>query len=320
MNTTTCVYEEKKVIHELTQGIQMAKQLKLNLHSPEARDFLIKQILSSYENALFVLKSGDFARQSPAPAQSMPESSIFTGCEEFEFGKPFMIQQGQNIISQKRKRSTTWEDEVRVCNENGLEDNTNDSYHWRKYGHKEISGSKFPRCYYKCSYRKVQKCMATKQVQRTDEDPAIFNIAYKGKHTCNLGVKSSSPVPLPPLPKEHEITPTHQHHQLSPPNPGEMLSILKANLSVDTTDLSGDTVPSPFSFHLTSSGLMEDFDQFHFPNQYDDELWQAYSSAFISPATSESNIFTEWGSSSSLDFMADPTHVDADFDFRNNLF
>ncbi|MFS8003853.1 hypothetical protein Hanom_Chr13g01218771 [Helianthus anomalus] len=116
-----CVYEEKAVIHELSQGIQMANQLRVNLHSPEVRDFLIQKILSSYENALFVLQSGYSDEQPPPP--SLPESAISFGSpqrEQFEFDQPYSFQQSENVISRKRKGSLTWEDQVQVSRSKGF--------------------------------------------------------------------------------------------------------------------------------------------------------------------------------------------------------
>ncbi|KAK9079758.1 hypothetical protein SSX86_001431 [Deinandra increscens subsp. villosa] len=299
-----CVYEEKTVLHELTQGIQMAEQLRANLHSAEARGLLMQKILSAYDNALLVLKSRNTAPAPALRAASPPESLISSGSpgsEGFKFDQqPFSVQQGKNVISKRRKRSTTWEEQVRIFSgNNGLEDDTDqDGYNWRKYGQKDILGAKFPRSYYRCSYSKVQKCMATKQVQKIDANPTVFEIAYKGKHRCIHGAQSASPPP-PTLPEKNEITLTHHHQQLSPPNPSETLSNFRANLTVDTMVLGGDTLASPiFSLPSTSSGLMDDLDQFHFISPatsetnfpYDDnELWQVYSPPFISPATSETN-------------------------------
>ncbi|KAJ0727691.1 putative WRKY transcription factor, plant [Helianthus annuus] len=202
---SACVYEEKTVIHELTQGLQMANQLRVNLHSPEVRDFLIQKILSSYENALFVLQSGHSAGQPPPPALPAPnllESPISfgsPGSEEFKFDQPFSSHQGENIISKKRKGSQTWEHQVRVCRGKGLE--------------------------------------------------------------------------------------------------------------------GGNAVPS-----LTSFGLIEDHHHVHFPNQYSEELLHVYSPYSISPVTSESNLFTEWGSSPSMDFPAHLADVPLDFGIINSLF
>ncbi|XP_076895088.1 putative WRKY transcription factor 41 [Bidens hawaiensis] len=293
MDTACANYEDKAAIHELTQGLQTAQQLRASPHSPEARDLFIQKILSSYNNALFLLRSS-ISFGSP-------------GSEEIKFDPPFSSQQGENIISKKRKGSTIREDQVRTCCDNALEGDTDDGFSWRKYGQKDIQGAKFPRSYYRCSYRNAQKCFATKQVQRKDEDPKAFDIVYKGKHTCNQVVQSASPQPPspPPAPEKHEITPTHDH-QLSPPSPGEMLSNLRANLSVNTSDLDGDsdTIPSLSSFPSTSFGPMEGYHQLHFPNYYDDGLLQGYSPSF----------FTQLESShESFDFLADDENLDFEF-------
>nr|WCL15223.1 WRKY7833 [Atractylodes chinensis] len=303
---SACVFEQKTVIHELTQGIQMAKQLRANLDSAEARDFLIHKILSSYENALSVLKTDDSATArmpwpSSLPPPTLSESSGSPQSGQFEFDQPFIDQQGQNVVSKKRKASTAWEDQVRICSDIGLEGNTNDGYSWRKYGQKDILGAKFPRSYYRCTYRKAQNCLATKQVQRTDEDPTVFEIAYKGKHTCNHGAQSGPPPP--PSPDKHEINPTH-HHQPSSSNPSEMLSNLRSNLSVNTLD-------STFSFPSTPFGFLEDYQQLDFPNHFDAELLQGYSPPFIS----ESNYLTDWGS---LNFPTDPADVVPNFKFNDS--
>lgn len=102
---SACVYEQKSVINELSQAIQMAKQLRVNLNSAEAREFLIKKILTSYEKALFLLKSSDSVKlplTTTLPAASLAESSTSIGSGGFEFDQPFFDQQGQNVVSKKR--------------------------------------------------------------------------------------------------------------------------------------------------------------------------------------------------------------------------
>ncbi|XP_035831020.1 uncharacterized protein LOC110868003 isoform X2 [Helianthus annuus] len=188
---SVCVYEEKTVIHELSQGMQMANQLRANLHSPEVRDFLIQKILSSYENALYVLQSGYSAERPPPPALSAPS------LEQFEFDQPYSFQQSENVISQKRKGSPTWEDQVQASRSKGFK---------------------------------------------------------------------------------------------------------------------GDVVR-----YSTSFGLMEDYHQLRFPSHYNEDLLQIYSPLFISPVTSEPNVFTEWGCSS-LDFPADLADVHLDFESMNSFF
>ncbi|KAK9016168.1 hypothetical protein V6N11_007248 [Hibiscus sabdariffa] len=61
---------------------------------------------------------------------------------------------------------------------------TDDGYAWRKYGQKQILNSIYPRSYYRCTYRKEQGCLATKQVQMIQDDPPKFESIYLGHHTC----------------------------------------------------------------------------------------------------------------------------------------
>ncbi|CAD6236205.1 unnamed protein product [Miscanthus lutarioriparius] len=60
---------------------------------------------------------------------------------------------------------------------------TVDGFIWRKYGQKDINGHKHPRLYYRCAH-KDQGCNATRRVQQTQDQPAAYEIAYYGEHTC----------------------------------------------------------------------------------------------------------------------------------------
>ncbi|XP_010034137.2 LOW QUALITY PROTEIN: WRKY transcription factor 55 [Eucalyptus grandis] len=73
-----------------------------------------------------------------------------------------------------------------------------DGYTWRKYGQKEILGSKFPRGYYRCTHQKLYHCPAKKQVQRLDNDPFTFEVMYRGDHTCHMSSTAPSIPPPPP--------------------------------------------------------------------------------------------------------------------------
>ncbi|XP_010505825.2 PREDICTED: WRKY transcription factor 55-like [Camelina sativa] len=61
-----------------------------------------------------------------------------------------------------------------------------DNHTWRKYGQKEILGSRFPRAYYRCTHQKLYNCPAKKQVQRLNDDPFTFRVTYRGSHTCHI--------------------------------------------------------------------------------------------------------------------------------------
>lgn len=53
-----------------------------------------------------------------------------------------------------------------------------DGYKWRKYGQKQVKGSKNPRSYYKCTY---PKCPSKKKVEKSLEGQ-VTEIIYNGKH------------------------------------------------------------------------------------------------------------------------------------------
>ncbi|KAL4592768.1 hypothetical protein LXL04_005772 [Taraxacum kok-saghyz] len=232
------VFEQTTAIHELNQGIKMAEQLRVNLTSPESREILIKKILSSYEKALFALRSGGQPRSTHQTESSLPNSSTSSPQNsEIEFEFP----------SRKRKASPP-----------------------------------------------------------PPPPSPVFEITYKRIHTCN-NVAQSAP---PPSPEKDKTRPTNDH-ELSSTNPGEILSNIRANLSVNTSGLNA-IIPSSFSFPSTPFGFSgDDFESLDFPNYLDDDVFRGYSGPYISPATSD------WGSSSTLDFATQPVDLYPDFEFSN---
>ncbi|KAI3453812.1 hypothetical protein Pfo_010475 [Paulownia fortunei] len=283
---------EYMLINELTQGMEKAKQLHFHLCSTspsEAQDLLLQRILSSYEKALLILKwRGSVGQaQVSAPASGAPESSISVdGSPRSEdLNKNFRDHQDYST-PKKRKLQPTWTEQVRVNSENGLEGPPDDGYSWRKYGQKDILGARYPRSYYRCTYRLVQNCWATKQVQRSDEDPTIFEITYKGTHTCN---QSTNAVPSPPSPEKQELKHNSPNHQAQQQN--QALLNFKANLRVSTENLDNKEMPAQFSFPSTYA--CHDTENHYFPISalVGDNHLDAYSPLFLSPATSETNYF-----------------------------
>uniref|UniRef100_A0ACD5TY01 Uncharacterized protein n=1 Tax=Avena sativa TaxID=4498 RepID=A0ACD5TY01_AVESA len=59
-----------------------------------------------------------------------------------------------------------------------------DGYTWRKYGQKDILGSRYPRSYYRCTHKNYYGCDAKKKVQRLDDDPFTYEVTYCGDHSC----------------------------------------------------------------------------------------------------------------------------------------
>lgn len=112
----------------------------------------------------------------------------------------------------RRKTLHKWTAQVRLtpAAAGGIEGPVDDGHSWRKYGQKHILGAKHPRsaidsiagrkqsgvhlihrelisscrAYYRCTYQNTQGCPAAKQVQRSDDDPLLFDVTYLGTHSC----------------------------------------------------------------------------------------------------------------------------------------
>ncbi|KAL9177516.1 hypothetical protein ABFS82_01G064000 [Erythranthe guttata] len=285
-------WDYKMLIEELTQGMENATQLRLRLcaTSPSKdHDFLVQTILSTFEKALLALRWRESIGQPQVgpPTPTAPDSSsvsVDTSPKSEDTKRNF----GDNK-SKKRKLQPTWTEKVRVDYENGLDGPKEDGHNWRKYGQKDILGHKYPRSYYRCTYRTARNCWATKQVQRSDKDPTLFEIVYKGVHACNA---------------------SHCHHQTEQKN-NPTLSEFKANLRVETEDLGGieEVAAAP---------------HFSFPSAfYDNDLGEyEYSPLFYSPATSASNYFSSHASTTNspiggTEFSIVPQDLDQNFPFSS---
>lgn len=179
--------EQEALINELIEGMEVARKLKEDLNLPssvDTRDSLLERILSSYDKALLILRWNEPISESQTMNQatktSPPESPLSVETNPHAEGGTKDHQQLEHN-AKKRKMMPKWTEQVRVKIENGV---LNDGYSWRKYGQKDILSAKYPRSYYRCSFRKTKGCYATKQVQRSEGDPTIFDITYRGSHTC----------------------------------------------------------------------------------------------------------------------------------------
>ncbi|XP_030536144.1 probable WRKY transcription factor 53 [Rhodamnia argentea] len=201
-------WEKMNLLNELIQGKELTKQLQDQLHLPvssssssssssrdQTHEMLIHRILSSYDKALSMLNAeppvgGCLRRLSESPP-SLGGSPMSGGDSDRDLN--------DGSTQRKRKAIQRWTKQVRVAPGSELEGPLDDGFSWRKYGQKDILGAKYPRGYYRCSHRNVQGCLATKQVQRSDDDPTVFEITYRGRHTCNH--PPAAVVPPFPLPE-----------------------------------------------------------------------------------------------------------------------
>ncbi|GLT53370.1 hypothetical protein SLA2020_266450 [Shorea laevis] len=304
-------WEQKNLVHELTQGMELARQLQGNLSVPssshETREYLVTKILTSYEKALSMLQwssssAGDNPHHTGGAILRMSESPpSLAGSPRSEDSDP-----EQRDASRKRKALPGWTQHVRVSPGVGLEGPLDDGFSWRKYGQKDILNAKYPRGYYRCTHRNVQGCQATKQVQRSDEDPTVFEITYRGRHTCTQASHIHPPPTSPPEKQEqnnnnnnnmdqiqHHNNNQHQPPQNQQPISQEMLLNFQTTLKVQTENLDiphghDQTFPS-FHFASTSNNAEKQVFQ---ASMMDSNFVGSYSPSFMSPATSGTNYFS----------------------------
>ncbi|KAI9161299.1 hypothetical protein LWI28_016108 [Acer negundo] len=202
------------IIEELRQGRDLVRLLQLHLiplpsSTQETCEMLVQKTISSYEKSLSMLMNsnsststsvvpGGADHQQPAvgvAAAAQPTYGAGLGVEFLYLGGEDSDRNPVPTVVRKRKATNRSTHVVRVNPATGLEGTLDDGFSWRKYGQKDILGAKHPRGYYRCTHRLVQGCLATKQVQRSDEDPMILEITYHGSHTCIQASKTANNPP-----------------------------------------------------------------------------------------------------------------------------
>ncbi|XP_074293678.1 putative WRKY transcription factor 53 [Silene latifolia] len=215
---------QKGLVDELIEGRDLTKQLYSILLKESASSSssstlaneapslsVTQKILSKIERSLSILRYEPIMVQSqaidsPLSFNGTPKSTDSEGDSK----DPLDCKED----SRKRKVITRSTLKVEGCCKSGLEIPVDDGFCWRKYGQKDILGAKYPRAYFRCTQRS-QDCFATKQVQRSDNDPTYFEVTYRGKHTCYQAYASSSssmPIPLS-KPEPSHATRRIQPHQ-----------------------------------------------------------------------------------------------------------
>lgn len=148
------------------------------------------------------------------------------------------------------------------------------------------------RSYYRCTFRNTQNCWATKQVQRSDEDPTIFDITYKGKHTCSQG--SNAVLPLKSPGKQEK--PDRHNNDIRHAQPSqESFTKFRNTLTVRADNLGNEEMACPFTFPSTSFGCTTTQENNSLiPSAFENDsfLSSLFQTQYVSPTTPESNYFS----------------------------
>ncbi|KAI5405664.1 probable WRKY transcription factor 41 [Lathyrus oleraceus] len=324
--------DSKSLIHELLQGLELARKLRiyLNVSSSsssidETREVLIHKIISTFEKALEIVNRKGHVNvaessQQQQQQQQHPSASgtlamirmldsppLSSSPRSEDSDRDFKSRDDHNTPRKRNTLPIRWTKQIRVTPGIAVEGPLDDGYIWRKYGQKDILGATHPRGYYRCTHRNIQGCLATKQVQRSDEDPTIFEITYRGNHTCTIGSASKVAVPIPTLnPNENQETNVNTNQQLMNLRTG--LRVQTENL--DFLDQSYAPLIHFHSNHVLESSFAENFNSpatsgiSHFSMSSSPSVFPNMASEIIPSATSVANT---------------PT-TDLDFPFQQFLF
>ncbi|CAL5088796.1 unnamed protein product [Urochloa decumbens] len=242
----------ERVVTELSQIMELVRQLEGYLGGSQTQEEecrrLASQISSLTERSITLITCLDSGGRKRSAASPLSDAS----------DAPFKP-------TKKRRSANKVKNQVRVSAGGGGGDiPADDGHSWRKYGQKEILGAKYPRAYYRCTHRHSQGCAATKQVQRADEDPTLFDIVYLDDHTC---VQNGAAA----------VAPAAEHN----PNAHNLLQSMSSNLTVKTEGAQGWVAAAAAPFCLPSTPASA--------------CLQAAAAAELSPFSAPSTTSENWG-------------------------
>ncbi|XP_039143666.1 probable WRKY transcription factor 46 [Dioscorea cayenensis subsp. rotundata] len=175
----------ERLVDVLAKGEVEARQLKAHLNEQQPSFEFCK---ASLESIHFALNEAMSIAKVSMPENCLP--SVWLNSSS-SLDSPSSDSSDHKDMPKKRKSQPKWSNKVRV-NPGTMDAPLDDGHSWRKYGQKDILGAKYPRAYYRCTHRITQGCLATKQVQRSDSDPSIFDVIYRGEHSCSKKIKQKA--------------------------------------------------------------------------------------------------------------------------------
>ncbi|XP_078169898.1 putative WRKY transcription factor 41 [Carex rostrata] len=285
------------LLHILSEGEEEMRRLSLNLNEPQKAAAM--QVQKKFSRAIDIVNSMEVTGMQQMPVSGSPGQS----------GSGSPRSEGSERSLKKRKGTVkrTIKVQCTVPNSGPLDAASapDDGYSWRKYGQKKILNATHPRSYYRCTFQKTQNCQALKQVQRSDEDPTIFDVTYQGEHVCAQHAAQTS---LTQSLGHQHIIPTQNESDKQ-----FMLDFTNPNPSflIETHESGHDeqgTIISP-SFSISSN-----------PNVFSPSSTSfggAFSSGFGSSGASDSNYFSAFPNEFGGDFAGVSNFHGSDFELND---
>ncbi|XP_037494251.1 probable WRKY transcription factor 46 [Jatropha curcas] len=133
--------------------------------------------------------------------------------------------------------------------------------------------------YYSCTHRHSQGCLCfgiSSQVQRSDQDPTIFEVTYRGRHTCFQAARLAASINDKSQQGEDNcsVERQQQHKEVKP----KLLKEISFNYREGLSKSEDLEIFLPFSLNEENDIFKESI--------MENDFFVNFSPAFISPATS----------------------------------
>ncbi|GJW54853.1 WRKY domain-containing protein [Tanacetum coccineum] len=203
------------------------------------------RLMTSAESACKTLRT----RDSSTATES---DSTFTD-SHFELPKsPQMLDSIK--LSSRRGRNAEWTQHLHVSPKTEFDIPPDDGYSWKMYGQREPVGAKCSRC---------TSCGAKKRAQRSDNDPSIWEIAYKGTHTClglsvarNFASTTESAISI--IKNSDSSTITKSASVITENSFGQEFTKMHCSSSIQTCRQQANETQSSFSSSIQYQSLLSD--------------------------------------------------------------
>ncbi|XP_026459344.1 probable WRKY transcription factor 53 [Papaver somniferum] len=235
---------DQRPLMELTQAKGLVEQLQTHvMDSPSATTNgkeLMTKITSSYKASLSMLNGVKFEDG----ANSL---SMLKGIKYLEGGEPSLsklnrikLETGENSLSMLSGVQGGDPPKMTGSSTTAIIPTDSPRSPCGSLGNHDDSNLVRKQSKIRCAHRVAQGCLSNKQVQRSDEDPSIFDVTYQGLHTCN---QVSHLLPGQPPNKEDQKL----------KNPQETLLNFKTGCHVKVEDFISLIEPKSTSFSLPSA-------------------------------------------------------------------